>query len=56
MTNIVTDLKGRRSLVTGAARGIGQAIAVALVLGALGGLYLAWRATKLRPVEALRYE
>jgi putative ABC transport system permease protein len=29
---------------------------VALVLGALGGLYPAWRATRLSPVEALRYE
>ncbi|MGD2165970.1 MAG: ABC transporter permease [Anaerolineae bacterium] len=33
-----------------------QAILVALVAGALGGLYPAWRATRLRPVEALRYE
>jgi ABC-type antimicrobial peptide transport system permease subunit len=33
-----------------------QALAVSLVLGALGGLYPAWRATQLRPVEALRYE
>ncbi|HRW08323.1 MAG TPA: ABC transporter permease [Caldilineaceae bacterium] len=32
------------------------AFAVALVLGALGGIYPAWRASKLRPVEALRYE
>ncbi len=35
---------------------LAQAIAVALVLGVLGGLYPAWRATRLRPVEALRYE
>lgn len=33
-----------------------QAMAVALVLGALGGLYPAWRATRLQPLEALRYE
>lgn len=32
------------------------AILVALALGAIGGLYPAWRAGKLRPVEALRYE
>jgi ABC-type lipoprotein release transport system permease subunit len=33
-----------------------QALAVALVTGGLGGLYPAWRATRMRPVEALRYE
>ncbi len=33
-----------------------QALAMALVTGALGGLYPAWRATRMRPVEALRYE
>ena len=32
------------------------AIGVALVLGLLGGFYPAWRASKLQPVEALRYE
>jgi ABC-type antimicrobial peptide transport system permease subunit len=35
---------------------IGQAIAVSLFLGAAGGLYPAWYASRLRPVEALRYE
>jgi ABC-type antimicrobial peptide transport system permease subunit len=35
---------------------LAQAVAVALVLGTLGGLYPAWRATQLQPVEALRYE
>lgn len=32
------------------------AFGVAIVLGIVGGLYPAWRASQLRPVEALRYE
>jgi putative ABC transport system permease protein len=35
---------------------IAQAIAVSLFLGTVGGLYPAWYASRLRPVEALRYE
>lgn len=35
---------------------IAQAIAVSLFLGTAGGLYPAWYASRLRPVEALRYE
>lgn len=33
-----------------------RALAVALTLGVIGGLYPAYRATRLQPVEALRYE
>jgi ABC-type lipoprotein release transport system permease subunit len=33
-----------------------QAVVVALIAGILGGLYPAWRAARMRPVEALRYE
>jgi ABC-type antimicrobial peptide transport system permease subunit len=33
-----------------------QALVVAFALGALGGAYPSWRASLLRPVEALRYE
>lgn len=33
-----------------------RALAVALTLGLLGGVYPAFRATRLQPVEALRYE
>jgi ABC-type antimicrobial peptide transport system permease subunit len=34
----------------------GIALAIAVGLGVLGGLYPAWRATQMSPIEALRYE
>ena len=33
-----------------------QVIAVTLALGVFGGVYPAWRAARLNPVDALRYE
>ncbi len=33
-----------------------QAAVVSMIAGALGGLYPAWRATRMHPAEALRYE
>lgn len=35
---------------------LGQAFVLALLLGAIGSLYPAWRAAQMAPIEAMRYE
>ena len=35
---------------------LAQAFTTVVILGVVGGLYPAWRASRLEPVEALRYE
>ena len=35
---------------------IGIAFGAAVALGALGSLYPAWRASKIKPAEAMKYE
>lgn len=51
--DIMSAFGARPSLGAGQ---IGQALLVVLFLGLVGGLYPAWRASQLPPVEALRYE
>jgi ABC-type antimicrobial peptide transport system permease subunit len=50
----VAGVFGARAAISNAQ--LVQAFSVVLTLGLLGGLYPAWRAARLEPVEALRYE
>jgi ABC-type lipoprotein release transport system permease subunit len=47
---------GRLLPTTYTTANVAEIIVLVVGLGALGGLYPAWRAANLRPVEALRYE
>jgi putative ABC transport system permease protein len=42
--------------ITLSANLLSTTLLIALLLGAIGGIYPAWRASNLSPVEALRYE
>jgi ABC-type antimicrobial peptide transport system permease subunit len=59
LSAVLISLLGRVPAMAGLTRGslspslLGQALATALVLGSVGGLYPAWQASRLRPVEAL---
>ena len=59
---LLVTLLGRLVLFSGLIQGVLkadsllEALVATLVLGTVGGLYPAWRASRMTPVEALRYE
>jgi ABC-type lipoprotein release transport system permease subunit len=55
LLNMVPEMEGFIRATFGATI-LAQALVTALILGAIGGAYPSWRASLLRPVEALRYE
>ncbi len=58
LTEALSAIPGYGGFLTAVytAQVIAQAIGVSVFLGASGGFYPAWHASRLRPVEALRYE
>jgi putative ABC transport system permease protein len=66
LAGLVMGVVGAETLIRWAPRGFlgtqyapllfAEAMAVALGLGFVGALYPAWKASRLRPIEALRYE
>jgi putative ABC transport system permease protein len=58
LLSLIAALPGVKQFISAAWRPetFVSAIGVALLLGLLGGIYPAWRASHLQPVEALRYE
>lgn len=56
MATFFKNLLRRKTRTLLTVPGIAVGVAMIVALGAVGGLYPAWRAANLRPVEALRYE